>query len=130
MKEIIGDNHEIFRTRSRKAEIVNQRQLIYYYAYEKYHGPTVIQQYLKDTYGFSVNQSTIYHSWRKIGSMFEELSPRQYEKEYNIKDKYELADKYAAYQLSRHQDGNFRADIKHKINRIMSRYEGMGRFEK
>jgi len=125
MKEIIGDNHEVFKTRSRKPDVVQARQMIYYYAFEKYLSATRIQDYLMDTYGFSVNQSTIYYSWRKVASKMAEVTVEDFQAEHSIFDKYELADRYAAYQLSLHLDGYMRGDIKRKIQHLNSKYESL-----
>ena len=123
MKEIINGNHEIFKTRSRKAEVVRQRQEVYYHAFQKYQSPQKIQKYLLENYDFSVNQSTIYYSWRKVMTSLEELTPQQFEKDNEIFNKYELAERYAAYQLSLHSDGYMRGDIRHKIQKLTAGYD-------
>lgn len=125
MKEIIGENHEIFKTRSRKAEIVQQRQMIYYSAFEKYASASKIQKYLIDEYNFSVNQSTIYYSWRKVMTSLGEMTPQEFEADNQIFNKYELAERFAAYQLSRHLDGYMRGDIKRKIQLLNGAYESV-----
>lgn len=134
MKDIIGENHHLFLTRSRKEDISLPRQMIYYKAYERYQGCTEIKKYLKETYNFSVNQSTIYHAWYKHRKAMLDLTAEEF---YHMnKDTYnsvfEIMDRYAAYQLGMHigEGEGYRVDIRRKAKQLIEKYEGVGGLRK
>lgn len=136
MKEIIGDNGHVFDKNQRPTrQMGNIRHQIYHDAYNKYGGPTIIQKYLKETYNFSVNQSTIYYAWYKIKERNKEQTASQfiesrfgngaYTQDKNIEL---LMIEYASYQLSLHVENEYknRFDIKNKIVELNNYLDGNG----
>ena len=123
IEEIIGGDHHLFQTKERSYSLSHPRQVIYHAAYERYKGPTAIQEYLLSTYQFSVNQSTIYYAWYKIKKKMNELTPQQFRDKYVGLSINRIIELYAAYQLELHidhptQKDRKRLDIKQKVREL------------
>jgi hypothetical protein len=129
MNHLIQDKEHVFMHRDTKRVHTDIRQQFYYDAYNLCQGPTPIQKFLKDNYNFSVNQSTIYHSWYKIKKKMQELTPEGFMEKYfrgTSVDVAKMMDAYAAYQLGLHvynptQPERRRMDIGRKINELKER---------
>jgi hypothetical protein len=77
MKEIIGKNDFVFKTRSRKDYLARIRHQIYYEMYQLCANPQRIKEFLKEEYNFSVNRATIYYAWYKIKTIGRELDSKK-----------------------------------------------------
>lgn len=131
-KEIIGDRHRVFETRSSRYEIAHVRHQLLYDLYEEYKGVAEIIKHVDYLYRFRLSQSAIYYAWYKIRKKMNEKTPREFirmkygEDAVNGKGIYKLMDEYAAYQLSLHlehptNEKSDRLDIKYKIKELNER---------
>ncbi len=136
MKEIVGKNDFVFKTRSRKEDIIRVRHQVYYDLFEKCRNPSIISKFLMDEYGFKISRSVIYHGWYSIKNLNNTLDSHKFvQKHKGTMSTEDMLNRYLLEHLQMFMDKSMkrRNDINRVIKELMRRdknikqYESMGR---
>lgn len=132
MKEIVGKRGLIFKTNSRKEEIVRVRYEVYYDLFEECRNPAKIVKFLMDEYGYKVARSTVYHGWYSIKDMNNMLDSHKFVSKYKGKMSVEdMLDRYLLDHLQMLLDNRYkyRSDLSRKVRELIRRNENIKKYE-